>query len=408
MLLLRMATRNLFRQARRNALSMVSIIMGVFIIVIGTGFARGFNENAVRGQIESVSGHVLTVPADYPTAGFRHPVDGAFRVPADTRAWLDESTTAWTPRIIATPRAIHKRESMRVRLIGVGPNDEAVFPRDVWQIEGAWPADDGTQVLVAKGPAKLLGVGLGDVLTLESRTVDGAMNAMRYQISGILNASNPMVDNVAVVLPLTVADQLLAADGRVTHVASLVDHRDDNHALAAGIEQRVDGVDARLWQDEVRDLLELGVAREKMFNTFGFCLLLMAATGIANTVLMAAFERVAEIGTLRSMGLQRRGVVAMFAMEGLWMGVLGGGLGVAMSGGLCWWYAQHPIDMTALIASKADQMSNVPVSAHLYTDFSVDTLMLAFVVGIGVAVLASIYPALSASKISPAEAVRPR
>ena len=85
MLILRLATRNLFRQAKRNILSMVSIIMGVFIIVLGTGFAMGLNENVIRGYIDTVSGHVLVVPADYPTSGFRHPVSNAYTVDAETK-----------------------------------------------------------------------------------------------------------------------------------------------------------------------------------------------------------------------------------------------------------------------------------------------------------------------------------
>ena len=408
MLILRLASRNLFRQVRRNALSMVSIIMGVFVIVMGTGFARGINENVIRGQIDSASGHVSAVPKDYPTAGFRHPVEDAFALPSEAATWLDENTTAWTPRILAAPRAIHKRDAMRVRLIGAGPRDAEVFHRRDWKVQGAYPTPDGTQILVGKLPAKLLRVGVGDVVTLETRTVDGAMNAMRYQVSGILESGNPLIDNVAMFLPLEVADQLLAADGRVTQVAAMVENRNDHAALVAGMRERIPGIEVRTWQSEVRELIELGEVRERMFNFIGLALLLMAATGIANTILMAAFERVGEIGTLRSMGLQRRGVVAMFALEGFWMGLVGGVIGIVSSGAICWHYSHNGIDMMSLIEAKADQMSNMPVSAMLYIDFSVGTLGMALAVAVGVAVLASIYPALSASNISPAEAVRPR
>ena len=135
MLIVRLATRNLFRQAKRNALSMVSIIFGVFIIIIGSGFALGLNENAIRAQIDSVSGHVLVLPEEYPTSGFRHPVSNAFTVDQDTQKWLVENTKAWTSRIVATPRAIKGYESARVRLMGMGDNDEQVFPREMWNIE---------------------------------------------------------------------------------------------------------------------------------------------------------------------------------------------------------------------------------------------------------------------------------
>lgn len=48
MLILKLATRNLFRQLGRNALSMVSIIMGVLVIIAGRGMANGLDENVYR------------------------------------------------------------------------------------------------------------------------------------------------------------------------------------------------------------------------------------------------------------------------------------------------------------------------------------------------------------------------
>ena len=145
MLLLRLATRNLFRQAKRNILSMISIILGVFIIILGNGFALGLNENAIRGQIDSVSGHVLVLPNEYPTSGFRHPVAKAYNIDPATRKWLDDSSKTWTARLIAMPRAIKGNESMKVRMIGVSENDENVFPRSMWDIEGRFPKTNQTR-----------------------------------------------------------------------------------------------------------------------------------------------------------------------------------------------------------------------------------------------------------------------
>ena len=406
MLILRMATRNLWRQVGRNSLSMVSIIMGVFVMVLGRGMAGGFDENAIRAQIDSVSGHVLAVPAEYPEAGMRHPVDHSYAVTPENRTWLDENSEAWTPRIVAAPRAIAGRESMRVRMIGVSETDTSVFPRAFWKLTGAYPESDTLQILVGKKPAGLLGVGVGDVVTLESRTVDGAINAMRFTVSGVLDTGNPMIDNVGVFVPIDGADQLLNAQGRVTHIAAKVSNRNRNQALAEGMALQFPTAEVRTWQSEVEAMLETGKMRSTMFNIMGIALLLMAATGIANTVLMAAYERVREIGTLRSMGLQRSGIVAMFALEGFWMGVVGGFIGMVSSGLLNSYLSTNGLNLVEMMKGKADSMSNVPIAAMLYFEFSYSSLFSAWAVAIVVAVLASIYPAVSASNISPAEAVR--
>lgn len=407
MLIIRLAARNLFRQARRNVLSMVSIVLGAMIIVVGTGLARGIDENAVRGQIDSLTGHVMTVPEDYPESAFRHPVDGAYELTPQAIAWLDDNATAWTPRLIAAPRAIAGRDSMRVKLVGVDVNDAAVFHREQWVVHGAFPSKPG-EILVAKGPAKLLDLEVGDVLTLETRTVDGAMNAMRYTVSGTMSASNPVIDNANVYLPIAAASELLHAQGRVTHVASLVDHRDNYAPFAQAVVGQMDGVRALTWKDEIQEILDLGQTRAAMFNVMGIAMLMMAATGIANTVLMAAFERVGEIGTLRSMGLQRSGVISMFAAEGFGMGLIGGLLGAGSGGAICAYYATNGIDMNAFLKGQEESIGGYPVSAMLYMDFSPTVVFVGLMMSVVVAVVASIYPAFSASTISPAEAVRPR
>ena len=132
----------------------------------------------------------------------------------------------------------------------------------------------------------------------------------------------------------------------------------------------------------------------------------MAAAGIANTVLMATFERVREIGTMRALGMTRGGVITMFATEGAWMGLVGGAIGAAMGGALTWYYNVNGLDMMALVGAKADLTSDYPVDATLYLDFSPPTLIVGVVVAVIVAVLASLYPASLASHMQPADAVR--
>ncbi len=134
----------------------------------------------------------------------------------------------------------------------------------------------------------------------------------------------------------------------------------------------------------------------------------IAATGIANTVLMAAHERVREIGTLRAMGLNRRGVVGLFVFEGLVMGGLGGLLGALVGGGYNHKLSVDGIDLSSIIegAGSGGIYDSIPMSTMLYTEFSAAVTIGAALVGLLVAVLSSVYPALIASRLPPAEAVR--
>ena len=96
----------------------------------------------------------------------------------------------------------------------------------------------------------------------------------------------------------------------------------------------------------------------------------------------------------------------MFAMEGFWMGLVGGIVGASLAGAITGWFSTHGIDLASMMAGKEDQMGNVPMATKLFLEFSPTTLVVSVVVGVVVAILASIYPAIAASRISPAEAVR--
>lgn len=407
MFILRMASRNLFRQKSRNSLSMISIILGVFVIVVGTGFADGLDENVIRAQIDE-SGHVELVPGDYPKAGIDHPIDELYSLSAEDAAWLDEEVEVWAPRVVMAPRLIKGRDAVRVRLIGYdSQRDEQIFPRDGWEVEGEWPEAVPDGVLVSTGVAELLDLSPGEVVIVEARTAEGALNAMQLTVSGVVHTGAMFFDRVGMISPREVVDRLALSEGRNSHVSVLLSNRHSSEEFALELEQRLgESVEARTWQEASEPLLEAGEMRRSMFNFLGFALLAMAATGIANTILMAAFERVREIGTMRALGLTRRGVVAMFAIEGAWMGLVGGIIGASLGGVLCWHYNRVGIDIMSLMGAKGDVISDMPVAAMLYFSFNPVFIAMSVVIAVIAAVAASLYPAIIASRLLPAQAVR--
>ena len=109
---------------------------------------------------------------------------------------------------------------------------------------------------------------------------------------------------------------------------------------------------------------------------------------------------------MRALGMTRAGVITMFATEGGWMGLVGGVIGAFFGGLLTWYYNVNGLDMYALMGAKADLTSDYPVAAILYFDFSPSALGVSVLVAVIVAILASLYPAILASQMQPADAVR--
>lgn len=410
MFLLRLAFLNVFRQYGRTLLTMVSIVVGVAVIIMGRGFVRGSKENIIRAQIDSASGHVLAMPADYPESGIRHPVDELLTLDDATSTWLDENTTAWTIRTMFAPRLVKGPDAVLGRAFGFDPErDETVFPRKDWRVTVEIPSTAEQGALFSKGLAKVLDIKQDDRVILQVRTSDGALNALAVRVSGVVASGNPMIDRVGLFVPAPLVKKLLVNGGRFSHLAMRISDRDDSPRIKAEMQNRL-GERARVttWQEETQALIEMQNIRQAAIDLIALALLAIAATGIANTILMAAHERIKEIGTLAAMGLSRRGVVALFLFEGMFMGVVGGVAGSLLGGGFNWKFSVDGIDLSAMIeqAGSSGTYDNVPFSAMLYTEHSIGVATGAAVVGLIISVLASVYPALIASRLPPAEAVR--
>ena len=125
-----------------------------------------------------------------------------------------------------------------------------------------------------------------------------------------------------------------------------------------------------------------------------------AAVGIVNAMLMSVHERTREIGTIRAMGMRRDGVVRLFLLEGLALGIVAAALGVLVGGAMVLYWAGVGIRMnTVTLAWLAG-------GDFLYPRLELPSVVRAAVAIIAISTLASIYPAYAASRLEPREALQ--
>lgn len=406
MWMVRLALKNLFRNKRRIALSLVSVVAGVSLYILGQSFNTGLSNNIIRTQIDTISSHVVVRPQGYDNDGMSPDIEHFFAVDDAASSWLDQHAEAWTRRAVFAPEAIKGPDLIRLRGIVYDPvTDAAVFPRTDWQVDGEVPSTEG--VLLGAGVADLMSVSVGDWIALRSRTVAGAINALEVPVVGVLRTGTPMLDARTVLLPWPVGQQLLRNGETASHLSLRLADADDADAIGAqAVSHLGNAVEYATWHSETADLMKTQEIRGSMFAVLTFALLAMAATGIANTILMAAYERVREIGTLRAMGMTRGGVMGLFVIEGTLLGLIGGLIGLATGGVLAWRGSVTGIDLAAMTGAKQQAMENMPFSMTMYMDLDPTVLVLSVLFGVGIAVLASIYPAIAATSQPPADAVR--
>jgi putative ABC transport system permease protein len=396
--------RNLRRSPRRTLLTMSAVIAGVGVFILGEGFLSGLTENILVAAIEGTVGHVLARPAGYPIQPGQHPVDELLDITPAARKLLDEQSVAWTTRTYFAPTAAAGADSLHAVAIGYDDaRDTGVFPREHWKVRGAFPQPSQDAVAVSHRIARLLALDLGSRLILQVRTHSGAMNALDVEVSAIVTTSNPALDSLGIFVPKALTQKLLATD-LPSHLSVKLKSREaaDSFApqLAAALGAKASVV---TWRDETDELIRIQNIRRRALDLVMAILMALAAFGIVNTVLMAAYERIREIGTLRSLGMTERGVVHLFVLEGLLLGIVGSLLGAAWGSAITYYWSIHPIDFSKTTEAIG---GNYSASALVYTRLSLTVVSLTMGLGVLVSALAAVYPARVASRMAPADAVR--
>lgn len=239
------------------------------------------------------------------------------------------------------------------------------------------------------------GAVLGSVLAEQFGLLPGSevrVRGSQIKVLGVLDETGGK-DDLTVFLSLPVAQKLYDQKDLVSYVAVRVDLLDE----------------VELYANKIKDKVSLGVVSDKQMRnsvlsivgTVNITLqiiaavaILAAAFGIVNTMMTATYERRREIGILQAMGATRTGIFKLFIFESGIYGLIGG-VGGAVLGGLAAVFAAPLISQNAATSFvKGAQSSFDPmmfVGAILFSTL--------------VAMVAGLYPAIKASKLSPVEAI---
>lgn len=139
------------------------------------------------------------------------------------------------------------------------------------------------------------------------------------------------------------------------------------------------------------------IVMETMLGSVGGLALLVASIGIANTMVMAVYERTREIGILKAVGASPGQIRALFVVESALIGLLGGVVGTALG-----WLLGRGLDRL-IRAIMAWQEIQVQATFFVITGGLVAGAMgFAALVGL----LAGLYPAARAARLDPLDALR--
>ena len=238
-------------------------------------------------------------------------------------------------------------------------------------------------------------------------TARGAPNVAGLSISSAEYQGIKELDDVYVGMHLSQAQKLVFgfAPPQVTAIALQLKHTGQIAQARARLQELL----ASTLKDEPLDVLDYetlnpyyGQALSMFAAMFGFIAVLIGAIvlfTVTNTMSMAVVERTGEIGTLRAIGLRRSAIRAMFVTEGFVLGCFGAAVGIAAAWLLAW--VINHIGLTWLPPGRVEP---IPLAVRVAGEYGM--LLGSTVVLVLVAALSAILPAARAARMNIVDALR--
>ncbi len=400
--MIRVALRGLAGRKFRAALTALAIVLGVAMVsgtfvltdTIDKAFDTIFVESyantdaAISGKAPDIAFEGDTAEAPGVPKSLLQRVRGLDSVEAATGSVIDESATK-----ILKPdgKAINTRGAPSFGF-GIDPSLSIFNPLKL--VEGNWPTGRD-EVVIDAGTADEQGYGAGDTVRI------GTLKPVRpFRVAGVAQYGSVSSLGTATfaVFTIPVAQELLEREGQYDAISIAAKEGVSPEELVAEIEPILPAtaqVRTGLEQadDDASEVSEFVSFIRYFLLAFGGVALFVGAFVIFNTMSITVAQRTRELATLRTIGASRKQIRRAVLLEALVIGtvasVLGFALGIGLAYGLDWLFGVLNLDLPTtemVIATR--------------------TVVVAFLIGIVVTVLAAFVPSIRATRIAPILAVR--
>jgi len=406
--LVKIASKNLSRYKRRTLLTLSLIVVGVLFV---TGFiaVTGSFKTLMIGQItDSFVGHIQIHRKGYLGAIETLPLTMNMKPQAVKRVktLLEKipGIEAYSMRTKFGGMFSNFVETTNIRLNGVDPEMEAktvplLLPRIM---EGEKALEKG-EILVPELLARGMKVKVGDMVVVIATNRDGSVNGKQLKVGGILESATGPGGRDGYVHMEDAAEILRMEEREISEIAVRVKDFDRLQEVYRNLEANLSAEKNK----EGKPIFEVhtwenlspfyNIARMIDIMTFFIKLMLIAVVliSIMNVMIMAVYERVREIGTMAAIGTLPAKILSLFLVEGFLLGAMGAVVGSILSVVMI-----YAINLAQFTYDFGRQTGLV-----LTTTVNLQSLLVVSGIVIAVAVVASLQPALKASRMDPIQAL---
>ncbi len=296
--------------------------------------------------------------------------------------------------------------SAGILLLGVDPVSEKKVSTIHRRLrKGAFlKKEDDNKILIGAQLSDNLKAGLDDKVVIMSQASDGSVAAAAYEIAGIIETGAEEIDKGIALITLKAAQDLFVLNGKVSEIVLKLNSLDGVDAATKLLREKINQTKFEVlnWK-EISPQIYQWLQFDAVFTSLIlFVVLLVVASGILNTILMAVLERTREFGIMLALGTRPGQVVFTVAAESFFLGLIGTFIGALLGTGLVIFFGANGIDLSAVSSA----LNNFYIGSVIYPRLDYVGIGIYSLIVLTVSIIISIIPALKASRLSPIEAIR--
>jgi ABC-type lipoprotein release transport system permease subunit len=397
-----LAWRNLWRNHRRTTIMLAAITVGVWAMIFMTALMRGMVDDMLLNSIQSLPGEVQIHHLEYRDDPS---INNSISAPTDDllEALKIPEVVAWTSRVRVPAVISSERDSRGIVLLGVEPVSEIQVSFDKNSIiAGRFLVDSNDRGLViGLKMAEHLETELGKRVVVMSQDPDNNIADRGFRVVGIYKAKLASLEETYVYAGRDTIQKLLNIENQVSEIAITGDDYRNVERWLPQIKRAAGAsVETLPWYEINAYLGSMMAMMDGFVLVWVIVIFLALSFGLVNTLVMAVFERIREIGLMQALGMRPAMILYQILLESfllLFIGLLLGNV-IAVA-------TVIPLQSGIDISVVAKGMEMMGSSSMLYPALKIEDMVLANVIVIILGLLTSILPAWRAASLDPIKAL---
>lgn len=403
-MLLKISWLNLWRNRQRSIVMIIAVMAGLWGGIFASSVMYGLMDQRFKSSIEQQVSHVqMHNPEFLKDYNVKYSIERWKKLRGELAE--DSDVIAFSGRTQVNGMLRTATLTAGVNIMGVEPQMEA---NTTSLHENIYEGDylDETMrnpVLIGKSLADKVNARIGSRIVLTFQDRGGDLAAASFRVTGIYQTAAKAWDEMHVFVLQTELSELLGDIIIVNEVGILTDDHEKSEAFADKYKDIYPELEIRTWAEISPELAFTQQMASMMYTIIMIVILLALAFGLLNTMLMAVIERIKEIGMLMAIGMNKQRIFMMILLETTFLSLTGAVLGMAAGYFTTSLLGSRGMDLSVV---GGDSLNEFGFDSVIYPIIEPQAFIVITVLVILTALLTSIFPALKALRLKPAEAVQ--